>query len=32
MTNNLALTVIAIISGYLCVELAWQQIFNYFVF
>ena len=32
MTNNLVLTVIAIVSWYLCVELAWTQIFNYFGF
>lgn len=30
--NNLFITIVAIISGYICVELAWQQIFNYFGF
>ena len=30
--NNLMLTIIAIVAGYVCVELAWKQIFNYFGF
>ena len=32
LQENLALTVIAILLGYLVAELAWAEIFNYFDF